>query len=154
MSPTTKINNKINNRINKINNRIEAFLAHRGFYLHEVRTLIRNQLYLVALSLVVCLVLGLPSWALAFFAGTALITMNFWFLAKGLQGAVQLRQGAVAVSLARFYGRMILTGLALFGLIIWGGLPVVALLAGLTTVVINIFFWGIFRFRRQKAKEV
>ena len=74
----------------RINDRIEAFLAHRGFYLHEVRILVRNQLYLVVLSLMLCLVLGLPSWTLAFFAGAALITMNFWFLAKGLQGAVQL----------------------------------------------------------------
>jgi hypothetical protein len=138
----------------KINDRVEAFLARRGFYLPEVRTLIRNQLYLVTLSLGVCLVFGLPPWALAFFAGTALITMNFWFLAKGLQNMAQLRQGSIAISLVRFYGRMFLTGLALFGLIVWAGLPVAALLAGLTTVVINILFWGIFRFNRQKVKGV
>lgn len=142
MSPTTRIND-----------RIEAFLAHRGFYLHDVRILVRNQLYLVALSFVVSLVLGLSPWALAFFAGTALSTMNFWLLAKGLQGVVLRSRGAVAVTLARFYGRMILTGLALFGLIIWGGFSVAALLAGLTTVVINILFWGMFQFHRQKGKE-
>jgi Flp pilus assembly protein TadB len=97
------------------------------------------------------LVFGLPPWALAFFAGTALITINFWFLAKGLQNTAQLRKGSVAVSLVvRFYGRMLLTGLALFGLIVWAGLPVAALLAGMTTVVINILCWGIFRFNRQR----
>lgn len=137
----------------RINARIDTYLAHRGFFLHDVRTLIRNQIFLAALSLALALLSMLHPWALAFLAGTLLITVNFWYMARGLQGVMQHGQGAVALSLARFYGRMILIGLVLFGLIIWGGLPVPALLAGLSTVIVNILLWGIFRFHRQKVKE-
>ncbi|WP_233248399.1 ATP synthase subunit I [Desulfonatronum sp. SC1] len=121
--------------------------------LHDVRTLVRNQIYLLVLGCILALVTGLSSWAMAFAAGCALVTMNFWFLAKSLQSVVHRQEGAVVVSLAQFYGRLLLTGLALFGLIAWGGLPVPALVAGLSTVVVNILFWGVFRFYRQKVKE-
>lgn len=139
--------------ISRINVTIDSFLARRGFHLHDVRTLVRNQLCLVATSLVLFLGSGLQPWAAAFCAGVMLITVNFWFLAKGLQGVVQVPEGAVAVSLVRFYGRMILTGLLLFVLIVWGGLSVPALLAGLSTVIVNILVWGVFRYHRQNVKE-
>lgn len=139
--------------LTRANLRIESFLAHRGFYLYDVRTLVRNQLYLLFLGCVAMFLSGLNPWLTAFASGTALVTMNFWLLAKGLQGVMQVQEGAVAVSLLRFYGRMILTGLLLYGLIVWGGLPVPALLAGLSTVIINILSWGVFRFHRQKVKE-
>jgi small-conductance mechanosensitive channel len=139
--------------IARTNTRIETFLAHRGFCLDEVRVLVRNQIYCVCLGLALLIVSGLQPWAIAFLSGTVLVTVNFWLMAKGLQGIIHTRDGAVAISLFRFYGRLILTGLILFGLIVWGGLPVPALLAGLTTVVINILLWGVFRFHRQKVKE-
>jgi len=137
----------------RINQRIEAVLARRGFLLHDVRILVRNQIHLLALGCILVVVTGLSSWAMAFAAGCALATMNFWFLAKGLQSAMQRVEGAIASSLFRFYGLMTFTALVLLGLIAWGGLPVPALVAGLSTVVMNILFWGVFRFRRQKTKE-
>lgn len=138
---------------NRMNVKIDTFLAHRGFYLEDVRSLMRNQLYLVGLGLLGVVFSGMHPWATALFAGIILISVNFWFLAKGLQGIVQAREGAVAVSLVRFYVRMILTGAILFGLIVWGGMSVPALLAGLSTVMISILCWGIFRYQRQKVKE-
>ncbi len=137
----------------RINAKIDIFLAHRGFYLEDVRSLLRNQCYLVGLGLLGMILSGLHPWATALFAGIVLISVNFWFLAKGLQGIVQAREGVVAVSLVRFYVRMILTGVILFGLIVWGGFPIPALLAGLSTVMISILCWGVFRFQRQKVKE-
>ncbi|HDQ41029.1 MAG TPA: ATP synthase subunit I [Desulfonatronum sp.] len=139
--------------ITRTNARIENFLWHQGFILDEVRVLVRNQIYCVCLGLAFLMLTHLHPWAIAFLSGTVLITVNFWLLAKGLQGIIHTRDGAVAISLLRFYGRLILTGLVLFGLIVWGGLPVPALLAGLSTVVLNILLWGVFRFHRQKVKE-
>lgn len=137
----------------RINAKIDTFLAHRGFYLEDVRLLVRNQLYIVGLGLLGMVLSGMHPWAMALFAGIVLVSVNFWLLAKGLQGIVQAREGAIAVSLVRFYVRMILTGAILFGLIVWAGTPVPALLAGLSTVMISILCWGIFRFQRQKVKE-
>lgn len=137
----------------KINLRVEQFLARRGFFLDDVRTLVRNQIYLLFLACAVLVLSAFSPWATAFAAGTALVTLNFWFLAKGLQSLARGQQGVMAASLVRFYGRMALTGIFLFGLIVWGELPVPALVAGLTTVIINILFWGVFRFHRQKVKE-
>lgn len=137
----------------RINLKIEAFLYRNGFTLPEIRILVRNQIQLFGLGCAVMVLSGLAPWAIAFGAGCALSTANFWLLAKGLQSIMHRPDGAVAVSLIRFYGRLALTGLALFGLIAWGGLPVAALVAGLSTVVVNILFWGVFRFHRQNVKE-
>lgn len=137
----------------RINAKVEVFLARRGFLLEEARALVRNQIYLAGLALLCMVFSGMHPWASAMFAGTVLISVNFWFLAKGLQGIVHAGESAVALSLVRFFVRMILTGAILFGLIVWGGLPVPALLAGLSTVLINNLCWGIFRFQRQKVKE-
>lgn len=139
--------------LDRTNLRIEVFLRRNGFYLDDVRILVRNQLYFLFLGCALMAFSGLAPWALAFGAGCALSTMNFWMLAKGLQSIVHRPDGAVAVSLIRFYGRLALSGIALFGLIIWAGLPLTALIAGLSTVVVNILFWGVFRFHRQKVKE-
>ncbi|SDB26977.1 ATP synthase I chain [Desulfonatronum thiosulfatophilum] len=136
-----------------INLRIEKILHRQGFFLHDFRTLLRNQIYLLFLAFVIMLLAGFHPAALAFASGTALVTVNFWFLAKGLQSLTRQQEGLMALSLIRFYGRMILTGFILFALIVWSGLPVAALVAGLTTVIINILFWGVFRFHRQKVKE-
>lgn len=139
--------------LDRPNLKIEAFLRRKGFYLDDVRILVRNQLYLLFVSCALMGGTGLAPWALAFAAGCALSSMNFWMLAKGLQTVVHQQDGAVAVSLIRFYGRLAVSGVALFALIIWAELPLVALILGLSTVVVNILFWGVFRFHRQKAKE-
>ena len=91
-------------------------------------------------------------WALALAAGTVLITFNFWSLAKFGQHLAYMRKGAVVSLLIRFYGRLILSGLALYGLIVFGECSIYALLAGLSTVVVNAIFWGVAGLR-QKVKE-
>jgi hypothetical protein len=91
----------------------------------------------------VALVLFRP-WGPAFAAGALLATVNFFFLAKVIQEIVHVQRGAVAALLFGFYLRLILTGVALFLLIAWGEVSAVALLAGLTTVVVAIFVWSLF----------
>lgn len=139
--------------LKRIHRGIDAFLARQGFHLDEVRVLIRNQGYFLFFSSALMVFSGFNIQATAFAAGVALISMNFWFLAKGLQGIVHGTDGAVSLNVIRFYARLALSGALLFGLIVWGRLPVAALLAGLSTVVMNILFWGVFRYHRQKVKE-
>ncbi|WP_027179744.1 ATP synthase subunit I [Maridesulfovibrio bastinii] len=144
----------------KTNQKIESFLRRRGFTHPDIRCLVRNQLYL-ALGACVFAVMAtgsaqwtniLTPWAMAFAAGTLLISINFWSLAKFGQHLVYMRKGAVTSLLIRFYLRLILTGVALYGLIAYCNLPIVAILAGLSTVVVNAIFWGVAGLR-QKVKE-
>ncbi len=138
----------------KMNQKIESFLHRRGFTHPDVRSLVRNQLYLTAGTclLAALLSIGFAQWALGLAAGAVLITFNFWSLAKFGQHLAYMRKGAVVSLLVRFYGRLILSGLAIYGLIVWGQCSIYALLAGLSTVVVNAIFWGVAGFR-QKVKE-
>jgi hypothetical protein len=138
----------------KMNQKIESFLHRRGFTHPDVRSLVRNQLYLAAGTCLIAAVvsIGFAPWALGLAAGAVLVTFNFWSLAKFGQHLAYMRKGAVVSLLIRFYGRLILSGLALYGLIVWGQCSIYALLAGLSTVVVNAIFWGVAGFR-QKVKE-
>lgn len=145
----------------KTKQKIDSFLRRRGFTHPDIRCLVRNQLYLAAGACIfAAMATGsahwteiLTPWAMAFAAGTLLISINFWSLAKFGQHLVFMRKGAAVTSLLiRFYLRLILTGLALYGLIAYCKLPIVAILAGLSTVVVNVIFWGVAGLR-QKVKE-
>ncbi len=144
----------------KTNQKIESFLRRRGFTHPDVRCLVRNQLYLAAGACVFAVMAtgsalwahALAPWAMAFAAGTLLITFNFWSLAKFGQHLVYMRKGAIMSLLIRFYFRLLLTGVALYGLIAYCNFSTIALLAGLSTVVANAIFWGVAGLR-QKVKE-
>ena len=136
-----------------INKKVESFLHRRGFTHPDVRNLVRIQLYLVTgTCLFAAIAFGFAPWALALAAGAVLATFNFWSLAKFGQHLAYMRKGAVVSLLIRFYGRMLLSGLVIYGLIVWGQCSIAALLAGLSTVVVSAIFWGVAGFR-QKAKE-
>jgi predicted membrane channel-forming protein YqfA (hemolysin III family) len=91
---------------------------------------------------------------LGFFAGAAIITLNFYALARVAPGLAQLAKGAVAPLLFQFYGRLILTGVLLYLLIAWLHVSVIALLAGLSTVIVNALLWAtLFYIIGRKGKE-
>jgi len=139
-----------------IHQRVETLLYKRGFKAPEIRQLVRNQLYILAVSCFAAAGLGWFSPEFLYFAmGTLLVTFNFYSLAKFVQQLVLFKstRKAVLELLLRFYGRLFLTGLILFVLIAWVGVSAVALLAGLSTVVVTIFLWGGSRFIGQKVKE-
>ncbi|WP_235896507.1 ATP synthase subunit I [Oceanidesulfovibrio marinus] len=140
----------------RLSHGVEAKLYKRGFTQPAVRRLITWQV-LVTLAVLPAGVLffWLGLWPLAFVAGSLLATFNFYFLAKSLQQIVFVkydRQLLVSV-LLRFYGRLGITAVALFLLIVWCRVPVVALVAGLSTVVATIVVWGGARLFEQNAKE-
>lgn len=133
--------------------RIERTLYERGFEHPDVRALIRNQLLLAAgASLILLAATALSAWAMAFTAGSFLATFNFWYMAKAVQKLLYVRKGAVTSLLVLFYGRLIVTVLAIMALIILLDAPVVGLLTGLSTVVVSAITWGLASVM-QKAKE-
>ncbi len=134
--------------------RIDRALLRRGFSQMEVRRLVRVQIVLSGVLALACIVAaGLSAWGLAFAAGAALATVNFYSLARFVQHIVNQPRGAVMALLLRFYGRLILTGAALYGLIVWLNAPAWALLAGLSTVVVTAVYWGASRLHGHNVKE-
>lgn len=142
--------------ISAIHHKTEAGLFRRGFKAPEVRKIVRNQIYLMCLSLIAAAAFGwIEPVFFHFAAGALLITFNFYYLAKFVQQIVYFSGGRKAVIelLVRFYGRLILTGVALFALIVWADVSVTALVAGLSTVLMTILFWGVTQMIGHKAKE-
>jgi hypothetical protein len=139
-----------------IHHKTEAGLFRRGFKVPEVRKIVRNQIYLLGVTLIVAAAFGwIEPIFFHFAAGVILITYNFYSLAKFVQQIVFFSSSrrAVVELLIRFYGRLLLTGAVLFALIVWAGVSVPALLAGLSTVIMTILFWGASQMLGHKAKE-
>ncbi len=130
--------------------KIDAGLYRRGFALADARKLVRNQI-LLALggSALACLVTGFSGWGFSFAAGAAIISVNFWWLVKAAQELVRVKHGAVFTLLTLFYGRLVLTGVAIAALVAWLGASVFGLLAGLSTVVLNATLWGVLQIRHK-----
>ncbi len=140
-----------------MNTKIEGYLYRRGFKLHEVRRIVGNQLLYCGVSALIALLVslagGFGAWGVAYAAGAGLITFNFYLVAKAAQEAVWVQGGGVTALLFWFYLRLGASGLILYGLIVWAHLPITALLAGLSTVLITALYWGVTRFAGQKVKE-
>lgn len=130
--------------IGRLNDKLEKALYRRGYQHADVRRLVRYQVLILMIScgLAAPVALWSPK-ALHFAAGVILISLNFFSLAKFGQHIAQVKKGAVLALLFRFYVRLLLTGLALFGLIVWAGADIFALLAGLSTVVLSALVFGI-----------
>ena len=136
--------------------RLDRWLLRRGYVHPEVRELVRNQLLLTALAFAVCLPFaGLSDAAWSFAAGTAIISANFCSLARFGQRITgfENKREAVAAVLARFYLRLALTGVVLFGCIVWFGARPLPLLAGISTVVVNFLVWGVARHAGSKTHQ-
>jgi hypothetical protein len=134
--------------------KLDALLYRRGFAVAEARRLMRNQIILAALSsLVVSAVMGLGTWGWSFAAGALIISLNFWWLSKAAQELVRVKHGAVFTLLTLFYGRLLLTAVAIAGLVAWLGASVFGLLAGLSTVIVNAIAWILLQ-TRHKVPEV
>lgn len=131
---------------------LDRFLLKRGFEHPDVRALMRSQLMVATTSSLALLVMGAFSvWSLAFAAGAAIVTLNFWALARVVQQLVFVKSGAVLTLLLIFYGKLILSGIALYLLIGVWQVPVWSLVLGLSTVVVNITAWGLVHFGRTKG---
>lgn len=84
-----------------------------------------------------------------------LATVNFYFLARFIQNLIFVRKGAVAILLVSFYLRLAFLACIVVTLIVWFDASAVALLVGLSSVVLSVSLWGGVAFckktiRRQK----
>lgn len=138
----------------EILHRIESELYHRGFTHEGTRQMVRDQVALTGVAIALAFVLGWVFDGLfSLAAGAALATFNFWFLAKFVQRVILKKHGSVAGLLAQFYGRLFLTGLVLYGLLVPAEASAIGILVGLSTVVVTIFIWGVSRMMGKTAKE-
>lgn len=135
-----------------MNKKLEAFLYARGLVLHQVRVLVRNQVYLSVLGAFLVLVFFSGPVVIGFVTGALLGTFNFYFLAKLIQELVHVRKGAVTPLLFSFYVRLGLTGLILFIAIVYWNANVFSLLVGLSVVLLNVLIFGA-TLVGQKLKE-
>ena len=136
--------------LQRIQKTIERWLYARGFHVPEVR---KMALYQICILLGSLPALMLGDTGLDFIAGVVLGSMNFLAMGKVIQEVVYLQKGAVAVQLFSFYGRLVLTALALYLLIVVKGASVPWLLLGVSTVLINILLWGMSQFLGKTSKE-
>ena len=139
-----------------ISHGIEKALYKRGFTAAPVRKLMRNQIFVVlGCALTLLLVPWTGWWPVDFALGALLVTYNLYSLSRFVQQMVltTYTRGLLFSLLVRVYGRLLLTGLALFALIRYGQACVPALVAGLSTVVATIVVWGLAQHFEQNVKE-
>ena len=136
--------------------RTEQWLYTRGFSAPLVRHLLRTQVVLAGGSLILGVALAVFTlWPLMFSIGAAIALYNFWFIARFVQANIcEQYSPLMALRLAGgFSFRLLATGCVLFALIVWLRVPVVPLLAGLTSLVAGIALWGFSRLPRKPVKE-
>ncbi len=136
----------------RVNRKIEGFFYKRGLDVPEIRILMRNQFYLTGLGIAISLIFGLTSWAFEFIVGALLGCVNFYALAKIIQQLIFVRRRAIASLLGSFYFRLLFTGIVLYVVIVFFKANIVALLSGLSIVIINILIFGA-TLVGQKLKE-
>jgi hypothetical protein len=137
----------------KIRHKLDRFLYRRGLQVNEVRRLLIYQV-LVAFFLSLAFLLFLRDlWAVHFSLAAFLATLNFYILAQVIQKLVFVRQKAVLSLLLNFYARLAGLAVALYVMLIWAQFSVVAVLAGLSTILVSIMLWGAIFYIEQKEKE-
>lgn len=122
---------------------VDRWLYRRGFTHAESRQLLRMQIELAGVSSAAALAFSLGgAWGWSFAAGAVLATVNFWWLARFARNLLSGGQGMVGMALFWFFLRLGAAAVALYGLIVLAEASVWALLAGLTTVLATILWWG------------
>ncbi len=143
--------------IGKIRLEIEKRLRNRGIASSDMRRILSGQTLFAFAGLAAGLaLLPFSVWPLAFGLGAALATLNLWQLARSVVRAMgQTYAPAVLVAhLCAFLGRFALTGAALYLLLVQLHLPVVPLLAGLSTVAAALAVRGAAGIAGNSFKEI
>ena len=115
--------------------RLDALLWRRGFHRPEVRLAMRNELlFAVPLLLVGICLLPLTSWLVWFAAGALLVALNFYGLARFIQGLSlsAYSQTLLIGMLVRSNLRLVFSAVFLYGILVWLEASVWAVVAGIT----------------------
>ena len=135
---------------------IEKRLRNRGIVSPDMRRVLSGQLLFTVAALVAgCLLLSVSVWPLAFGLGTLIAAVNLWCLARFVVRSVGRPYSPALgfVSFCTFLARFALTGIVLYLLLVRLHIPVVPLLAGLSTVVVGLAFRGAARLTGSTFKE-
>ena len=143
--------------IERLLHKIDCFLYKKQFYSPPVRRVLCLQIALALVALLVALpLIPLTLWPSAFAAGVILALFNFWHIARFASGNVNKYFSALMAAkyFLWFCGRLVLTGLALTYLIVYCSVPIIPLVAGLSSVLCIVLFWSIFKTTPKHAREV
>ena len=127
---------------------IERYLRNRGFTSPESRRIMVDQILLTAAAcLMGAAALPLTDWPLAFGLGALLATINLWQIARFAHWSVtrQFSGKLACIGFAAFLFRFAGTGLVLYLLLIRAHMPVIPLVAGLSSLVVWL---SVMRFSR------
>lgn len=141
----------------RLRHKIDCFLYKQQFYSESIRELLYYQILIVLLTAFVGLPLITVSlWPLAFACGAFLALFNFWHIARFVSRHIQ--QPFSVLMAGKFFIlfnlRLILTGLALVGLIVYYTVPVVPLVAGLSSALCVALLWTLFKLTPKHTREV
>ena len=134
--------------LGKSRNAVEKQLRSKGFTSPESRRIMADQILLTALACGIgLLALPLTDWLLAFALGTVLATVNLWQIARFAHWSVKRQfSGRLAlIGFGTFLFRFAGTGFVLYLLLVRARMPLLPLVAGLSSLVIWL---SVMRFSR------
>ncbi len=142
--------------VQKSRNTVERYLRNRGFTSPESRRIVTN--YILFTAAAWCIgVLAFPVtiWGVAFALGMLLAAINLWQIARFAQWSVtrQFTGRLACISFFAFLFRFAGMGIVLYFLLIRAQMPVIPLIAGLSSLVVWLIVTHIFRPADHSCKE-
>ena len=125
--------------LQKCRNAIEKYLRNKGFTSPESRRIMVDQ---VMLTMLACaggiLLLPLTDWGLSFAFGAMLATVNLWQIARFAHWSVkrQFTGRLAALGFFAFLFRFVGTGFILYLLMVRAAMPIIPMVAGLSSLVV------------------
>jgi hypothetical protein len=142
--------------LQKSRNSVERYLRNRGFTSPEPRRILSVQILLTAAACIIgVLALPVTVWGVAFGFGTALATVNLWQIARFAHWSVarQFSGKLAAIGFIAFLFRFAGTGFALYLLLVRAHMPIIPLVAGLSSLVVWLSVTRVSRNAGHSCKE-
>ena len=137
----------------RLRKKSENWLCRRGIHNPQAQWLILFQAVCSMAGTVLVLGSGRGWVGLGFGTGALLATVNFFVLARLVPQLIEESKGSIVALVASFYLRLLLAALVLFLAIVGLGLPPVAVLAGLSTILVTFMVWTGKYIATQQHKE-
>ena len=135
--------------VRKSRHGIEKYLRAKGFTSPESRRIIADQILLTAAACALGLIaFPLTAWPLAFGLGTLIATVNLWQIARFAHWSVGRKfSGTLAfIGFGAYLFRFAGTGVILYLLLVRAAMPLLPLVAGLSSLVVWL---SVMRFTRD-----
>ncbi|WP_290921588.1 ATP synthase subunit I [Halodesulfovibrio sp.] len=136
--------------------KIEQRLYFKGFRLPDIRSILRIQIQLCGIAIIAAFItVWFSKWPITFAIGAVIATFSFFSVAKFVQQIIlrEYDRSMLWGMLFRFYGRLLIVGVAVAMLIVKFHVPMMALVSGLATSMVTMLIWMISRQNGRKTKE-